>query len=292
MSYPLEDLPWLPLPASDFKAQCLQLPAVPHPWQGAMRLATARLDNRQLTTLSRACSGLLAQGGEHDAGRALRPFKLALTGNGTLDMLVPVLHASGLRHGLRLEVSLGGFNQTAMEAMNPTSPLLANEPDGVLMFLDHQGLSLNGADTGGNDPAPADKALQHLTHLAAALRQNGVKTILVQTIAVPPLAPLGHLESQIPQGLPNQVDQFNQLLRAHARAQGWVLLDLAHLVAQIGASRWFDPVKWFLAKMPFDPAFLPLYGDHVCRLLCAAVGQARKCLVLDLDHTLWGGGDR
>ncbi|HUJ46323.1 MAG TPA: HAD-IIIC family phosphatase, partial [Rhizomicrobium sp.] len=35
--------------------------------------------------------------------------------------------------------------------------------------------------------------------------------------------------------------------------------------------------------------FFPLYADHLGRLLGAIRGKARKCLVLDLDNTLWGG---
>ena len=32
-----------------------------------------------------------------------------------------------------------------------------------------------------------------------------------------------------------------------------------------------------------------MYGDLVVRTLAARLGRARKCLVLDLDNTLWGG---
>ena len=34
---------------------------------------------------------------------------------------------------------------------------------------------------------------------------------------------------------------------------------------------------------------VPLYGDLVGRLLAAKQGRSAKCLVLDLDNTLWGG---
>jgi predicted enzyme involved in methoxymalonyl-ACP biosynthesis len=33
----------------------------------------------------------------------------------------------------------------------------------------------------------------------------------------------------------------------------------------------------------------PIYGDLVARVLAARQGRSRKCLVLDLDNTLWGG---
>jgi FkbH-like protein len=41
--------------------------------------------------------------------------------------------------------------------------------------------------------------------------------------------------------------------------------------------------------VPFSGAFLPLYADHVVRLVAALRGKSRRCLVLDLDNTLWGG---
>ena len=44
-----------------------------------------------------------------------------------------------------------------------------------------------------------------------------------------------------------------------------------------------------MAKIAFDQRFLPLYADHVGRLLGALKGKARRCLILDLDNTLWGG---
>ena len=57
----------------------------------------------------------------------------------------------------------------------------------------------------------------------------------------------------------------------------------------VGLARWHDPLRWHDAKLPFALDAIPLYADHLCRLLAAARGLARKCLVLDLDNTLWGG---
>jgi FkbH-like protein len=41
--------------------------------------------------------------------------------------------------------------------------------------------------------------------------------------------------------------------------------------------------------MPCAQKALPLYADFVARSLAAIRGKARKCLILDLDNTLWGG---
>ena len=58
---------------------------------------------------------------------------------------------------------------------------------------------------------------------------------------------------------------------------------------QVGTQRWFDPVRHLAYKLPFASDLAGLYADWLGRLLGAARGKARKCLVLDLDNTLWGG---
>jgi FkbH-like protein len=68
---------------------------------------------------------------------------------------------------------------------------------------------------------------------------------------------------------------------------GSVLLDVAGIAATVGIDAWNDPRWWNLAKLPFSPDFLPLYCDHVARLIGALYGKSRKCLVVDLDNTIW-----
>ena len=67
------------------------------------------------------------------------------------------------------------------------------------------------------------------------------------------------------------------------------LLDVASLAETVGLATWHDPGQWHAAKLSFAPALIPLYADHVARLLAALRGKTRKVLVLDLDNTLWGG---
>jgi FkbH-like protein len=57
----------------------------------------------------------------------------------------------------------------------------------------------------------------------------------------------------------------------------------------VGLERWFNPLQWNAYKLPFDAVFGPLYADCLARLIGALRGKSRKCLVLDLDNTLWGG---
>ena len=113
--------------------------------------------------------------------------------------------------------------------------------------------------------------------------------VIQQTLvcAGPPL--FGSFEGLVP-GAPTTVtERLNTALRKAAREDNVLLLDLAWLAHGFPPSAIADPVRWHQAKQLIAPQAAPLYGDLVARTIAAARGTSRKCLVLDLDNTLWGG---
>jgi FkbH-like protein len=89
---------------------------------------------------------------------------------------------------------------------------------------------------------------------------------------------------------PWQVTQrLNDLLATAARTDRVALLDVARASSRDGIDQWFDAARMLQAKQEIAPQIAPLYGDLVARIVCAQRGMSKKCLVLDLDNTLWGG---
>ena len=85
------------------------------------------------------------------------------------------------------------------------------------------------------------------------------------------------------------IEETNRRLIGLAEESDSYLLDTASLAERVGTDHWFDPVVWHSYKLPFAARCIPLYADMVGRLLGAIRGKAKKCLVLDLDNTVWGG---
>ncbi len=67
------------------------------------------------------------------------------------------------------------------------------------------------------------------------------------------------------------------------------IVDCERLSAFIGKQRWCDPRYWNLSKQAVALEAIPLLSRHTAAVMAAALGLSRKCLVLDLDNTLWGG---
>jgi FkbH-like protein len=65
--------------------------------------------------------------------------------------------------------------------------------------------------------------------------------------------------------------------------------DVDGLSALVGRRNWGDERFFHHAKLPCAPEYLVEYAHSVASILLAQLGQSKKCLVLDLDNTLWGG---
>ena len=83
--------------------------------------------------------------------------------------------------------------------------------------------------------------------------------------------------------------RLNDRLTEAAAEDGALLLDVARASRRDEIDAWFDVGRWLQGKLEIAPQAAPLYGDLAARILAALRGLSRKCLVLDLDNTLWGG---
>ena len=283
------NLSWLPAPPADFAAQCraLDLPGDLPVGECLQALATHALGENQLNRLAGALNRVRA-GGQTLA--PLVPFSLGVVSNATTHPLVPVVSATALRHGFDLTVTEAEYGQVMQEALSPTSALRDANPDAILIAIDYRGLPLHV--TPGDAEAAAQtvaNCLEYLNAIRAGLRGDGKAICILQTIAPPVETLFGSLDTALPGTLRHLIQEVNRGIAASLTGTPDMLLDVATLASVVGLAEWHDPTLWNMAKVPFSGTFLPLYADHVCRLIAALRGKSRRCLILDLDNTVWGG---
>jgi len=282
----LSDLPWLVPPPDDFRARCAA--ADQRPDGGAIaRLAGFRLNANHLVRLSRTIETALAGG--HDL-RPLTPFRLGVLGNGTTDLFRPSLAAAAARHGVALQVVGTDYDQLAQTALDPASPINTAGCDAVLLAVDHRALPLAAtpAAASGEAERMVDRAFGELRELRDGLRRH-CPLVIFQTLARPPEPLFGSFDIRLEASTRSLLHRFNEHLRTLAAERGDAVLDVAALAETVGLQHWHHPGQWALYKLPFAQQMVPLFADHVGRLLGALRGRGRKVLVLDLDNTLWGG---
>lgn len=87
-----------------------------------------------------------------------------------------------------------------------------------------------------------------------------------------------------------QVRQLNYSLMNLTRDYpNLFICDIAALQNKIGRDVMFAPNVYVSTEMVLSVDALPYVASRVMDIVCAIKGQFKKCLILDLDNTLWGG---
>ena len=288
----LKSMEWLPRPPGDFRQRLAALRAeaaaggAPDLFEMSVAIATAALDEGQLTKLALLAETIDGAGATAGFTRA----KLGLLGDGTLSLLGPAIIGSALRHGLLLEVVEGEYNNAVQESADASSRLRADSLDMAVIAPDRRMAGLDQAAATASDAAErVVAAFERLRLIVGNLRNSIAGTIFVQT-APAPIEPLfGSLDRSEPGSSFAMTERFNQRIADWAAEGEVVLIDIARLAASVGLEQWDEPRHWHASKISFSPELIPVYADVVARTVAAARGRSRKCLVLDLDNTLWGG---
>lgn len=223
------------------------------------------------------------------------PLRLAFLSNFTLDLLPACVAVRAAAEGLAVEPYLGAYGQHVQEVLADNGPLAAFRPDLVLLALSlprlrPQAMGRLSSLSPDERRELAREVLDHLAEWAALALARLPATLLVANFVAPAQPAAGVADAKDPYGETELYLDLNLALLRRFKGEPRVqVVDADRLAAVCGKARAFDRRLAYLAAMDWSPELLPLVAAEVVRQARAARGLARKCLVLDLDGTLWGG---
>jgi FkbH-like protein len=272
------DLSWLEPPNADFSDLCANIQSDPARF---LRIVCSyKLTEAQLRKIAVTCQALEC------VPPGFERLKLTILSNANCGFLGPALQASALRYGLWLDVNVEPMGQPIAAVLDPGSFLSRIGADSVLVAYTYH--SFRQAGTLG-DEVESRRAVEdfvsNITTVRDTARDRCEAATIVQTIPQAPDSLLGSLDARVPGTRNFLIDRFNHEIMAG----DFDVVDVARLANIVGLSAWHDVSHWYWAKIPFAQYLIPVYADYVARHLGALRGRSRKCLVLDLDNTLWGG---
>ena len=114
--------------------------------------------------------------------------------------------------------------------------------------------------------------------------------IIQNNFDLPRLRPLGNLEASESFGRINFLMKLNAEFANYARSHSRFLInDILYLSADVGLNAWHDYNYWYNFHMAVSPTGTVALARNVAGIIKSLCGKSKKCLVLDLDNTLWGG---
>jgi len=220
---------------------------------------------------------------------ANKKIRLAVIGDCATQHLTVLLRVLFSRHGLDADIYEGAFDAAEGEARNPRSGLYRHDPEVVIVLNTVQALRDKFYQRSGSAGDFRDETVSRLTGVWDALRAHTQATVLQTTLVAPFERLFGQYDRQVPGSLSTIVSDVNAAIVSEARSRNLLLVDLEEVASWVGRRSWFDERLWAIAKLPTAMEHLPLVAQGIVDVTLATKGRAVKCVVLDLDNTLWGG---
>ncbi len=216
-------------------------------------------------------------------------IRIAILGGSTTEQLKNILELFLRDKGIKANFYESEYNKWYEDACFDDSGLTEFNPELVyfhVSFADFYNHYFNSSDS-ENAVVDFSKKLERAWN---KLNQRFSCSIIQNNLEEPFYSWYGNLDFAKNDGLSHSVAVLNTFIAQYANShENFYVQDIHRLSAQIGLSKWYDREAYHLYKLALSYNCIPYLAYNLASMIGALLGKSKKCLVLDLDNTLWGG---
>ncbi|MFQ5717650.1 MAG: hypothetical protein ACE5GQ_11190, partial [Nitrospinales bacterium] len=231
-----------------------------------------------------------------NGGKRLKETRIAFIGNITLQPVRPHLESLCAELNLDLKTFFGEYDLYVQEMADLQSGLYAFNPHLAFLILDNQTLLPElYKDFFGVAPDQrlklVESKMDQLLALADKFLENSESSLALGNFPLPRNYLMGIYDYREPCGEKEILEKMNAALVRHAQTtpSRFHVLDIEKALANCGKAAVASEKMRYLAKMTISAKAMPHLARELMRYIRPTMGLTKKCLVLDLDNTLWGG---
>ena len=217
----------------------------------------------------------------------LPEVKVALLGDTATQFLAMAIKGVGVERGYNINLFEAEYNQVERQVLDPTSDLHEFAAKYTVVFQSTHKLLENYSlkDTSDWNKLCGER-IQFVRTLCEIIEG---KVIYFNYPEIDDTV-FGQYANRTELSFTWQVRQLNcELMRLTQEYSNLYICDIAALQNQYGREWMFDSSVYVSTEMVLSLDALPYVGSRVMDIICAIEGKFKKCLILDLDNTVWGG---
>lgn len=220
---------------------------------------------------------------------SLTKYKLAIIGDCSTQHLSTAITKYCRLSGIDLTVFDANYNQIFAQTMNPQSELYSFKSNSVLIQMCSEKLYESFCNTSQEKRISfADDTYRQITETWSYIQQYSNMTILQCNFPLLNDMCFGQQGNHIKESFLYQQRKLNFLLSENNNSNVFII-DLDYIQSVKGRNSFFDSKLYYLTKMPIAIKSLPDVAKLVADKIQSLIGKVKKCIILDLDNTLWGG---
>ena len=217
----------------------------------------------------------------------LPQLKLSLIGDSATQFLAVAIKGMGIERGYNVNLFEAEYNQVERQVFDPSSELYQHGAKYTVIFQStHKLLEHYSTKSASEWHSLADERL----NFVRALCENVEGKIIYYNYPEIDDTVFGSYANKVQESFTYQVRKLNfELMNLAQEYPNLFICDIAALQNKYGRDFFFDSTIYVSTEMLLSLDALPFVASRTWDIISSIEGKFKKCLILDLDNTVWGG---
>ncbi len=224
-----------------------------------------------------------------------KKIRIAILGGFTLNGLEETMRVKCDEKRIQCTTYVSDYNQYNQEILDEKSQLYKFSPDITFLIIDSRTilgkLFLNPYSVSIEERKQfVQNKSDEIINLAKSLVEKSKSKLVISNFSVPSYSPIGINETREEFGLHDMVRVLNENIKIGLSTEPEIFIyALNSFVTRFGENNVFDYKQYFYGDVRISLDYIPYLAEELMGYIKAVLGLNKKCIVLDLDNTLWGG---
>jgi len=224
-----------------------------------------------------------------------KKIKIGLLSSYSINGLKEILKVKSAERNISCKIYEAPYNQFAQEILNQDSGIYRFSPELTFLIIDTRNIfgelfrfpySISSSER----KQFVEKKIHEIKNLVDKFVEKTNSKLIITNLNIPSFSPNGIFESKIEYGLNEMIKDFNQkLIENYLNSENVYVYDFERFVSKNGEDNVFNYSQFFFGDLKISMEYLPIFGQDLMKFVIGYLGISKKCIVLDLDNTLWGG---
>ncbi|MCR4874877.1 MAG: HAD-IIIC family phosphatase [Clostridia bacterium] len=220
----------------------------------------------------------------------IKPFNLSVLGDTSTQQLSIALKGYAKLENIKLNIFDSPYNQIEAQLLDSKSDCFETNPNAILIYISTEKLYEKFLNLSNQDRVKfAEDEANRIKMYWDRIKANSKAKILQYNFVYINDEVFGSFAAQLKESFSFQLTKLNYLIANLSKENNVHVIDLNALQSKIGREKLFDEKLYYIAKMAISTNALYDVASITIPVIKCLIGNIKKCVILDLDNTLWGG---
>jgi FkbH-like protein len=227
----------------------------------------------------------------HSQNSTLKKIKVALLGDTATQFLNVALKGTAINEGFEFEIFEADFGQISRQIFDPSSEYYEFNADFTIIFESSHKLLNQYYKSYDSQLKFAEDKINHIEKLYETIQSRTKSRVIYCNFPIIDNQIFGNFSNKVESSFVFQQNKLNHLLNEQLAIEkdNFFIADLSSIQNKYGRDFMFSPNIYVNTEMVLSLNVLPIVSHYIVGIISSLEGRFKKCLILDLDNTTWGG---